>query len=90
MSGQVSEIHWQGYSGDAAPIYEQTRRMLKDLALPDRELESWYEKVRRGGQASFSVAASPDTGASVEVQVRGAVREKGWTTHVHVWWRDGK
>ena len=88
-SGQMSEIHWQGYSGDATVVYEQTRRMLKDLALPDRELESWYGKVGRGEQASFGVAARPDTGASVEVQVRETVREKGWTTHVHVWWKDG-
>ena len=89
-AGQVSDIHWQSVADAAEPVYEQTRRILKDLALPDRKLESWYEKARRGEQASFSAVARPETGASVEVQVRGSVAEKNWTTHVNVWWKEEK
>jgi len=88
-SGQVSDIHWQSTPDSADPVYERTRSILKDLALPDRELETWYGKVRRGEQASFSSASRSDTGASVEVQVRGSIAEKSWTTHVNVWWAEG-
>jgi hypothetical protein len=86
----VSDIHWQSRSDDAAPVYEQTRRTLKGLALPGPELGSWYDKVRRGEQASFSADAHSDTDASIEVQVRGSVSEKSWATHVNVWWKEEK
>ena len=89
-SGQVNEIHWQSIADEAEPVHERTRQILKDLALPDRDLESWYGKARRGEQASFSAVARPETGASVEVQVRGSVAEKNWTTHVNVWWKEEK
>lgn len=56
--------------------------------LPGPELESWYEKARSGEQASFTAVAHSDTDASIEVQVRGSVKEKEWATHVNAWWKD--
>jgi hypothetical protein len=89
-AGMISDIHWQSRPGEAAPVYEQTRRILKDLAVPGEELETWYEKVRRGEQGSFSAVVRSDTDESIEVQVRGSVKEKDWTTHVNVWWAERK
>ncbi len=89
-AGNVTDIRWDSVSGEAAPIYERTRSILGSLGLPDRELGSWYAKVNRGEQASFTTAARPDAGASVEIQVRGSLLKKSWAAHVHVWWADGK
>jgi hypothetical protein len=88
-SGQVSDIHWQSLPDAAAPVYEQTGRILKGLGLPAQELESWYGKVSRGEQASFTAVMRSSTDASIEVQVRGSVKEKSWVTHVNVWWAEG-
>ena len=89
-AGMVYDIRWQSLPGDAAPVYEQTGRILKGLGLPAQELESWFGKVSRGEQASFTAVTRSDTDANIEVQVRGSVKEKSWVTHVDVTWKDAK
>ena len=89
-AGMIYDIRWQSPLDAAAPVYEQTGRILKGLGLPVQELDTWYGKVSRGEQASFTAVTRSDTDANIEVQVRGSVKEKSWVTHVDVSWKEAK
>ena len=86
-AGRITDVHWQTRAADAPQAYQNARRILKELALPDRDLDSWYAKVRRGEPASFSVVAGSDTDVSIEVRMRGSVAEENWVVHVNVSWK---
>jgi hypothetical protein len=49
--------------------------------------DAWYDRVRRGEQASFDTFLKLGAAASVEVLVRGAVAEASWIVRVIVRWK---
>jgi hypothetical protein len=85
-AGQITEIHWQSKADPASQAYRRAKMILAGLALPERDLDAWYDKVSRGEQASFTHVARSDA-ETIEVQVRGSVKEADWVVHVNAWWK---
>lgn len=94
LGGQITGIDWQGEHANASQIYEQTKRILRDLKMTGHDLDSWYAKSRGKERIWFSFESETDL--KIRVDIRGLSPEleerdpetRLWMVNVNVQWKN--